>query len=275
MSIDVALPRPTRFSIGRVLGDSIKIFVRNIVGFALAALAIRLLLLLVPEIEVKTIMAGAGPSDWFSAMLSIAVGIVVASTTKAIVVFPTMQNLRGQRAAVSDLWRVVPFLPAIVAAGAILGVPSFVSPIVQKLFPGNLVVIGVTGLVVAIGTLIIILMWWIYAPTIAVEKGGVRQGLSRSRYLLNGQRWRVLALLVISSVASIAIVLVAALLAGLRLADLTSLASIQSLTPVGVVIFIAAALVTAFDGVLITVSYYHLRLEKEGAIAEDLVQVFD
>ena len=56
---------------------------------------------------------------------------------------------------------------------------------------------------------------------------------------------------------------------------MTSLASIQSLTPVGVVIFIAAALVTAFDGVLITVSYYHLRVEKEGAIAEDLVQVFD
>ena len=83
------------------------------------------------------------------------------------------------------------------------------------------------------------------------------------------------ALLVISSVASIAIVMVAALLAGLRLADLTSLASIQSLTPVGITVFIGAALLTAFDGVLITVSYYHLRVEKEGAITEDLVQVFD
>ena len=37
-----------RFTIGRALGDSIKIFGRNIVAFALAALAIRLLLLLAP-----------------------------------------------------------------------------------------------------------------------------------------------------------------------------------------------------------------------------------
>ena len=261
---------------GRALGDSIKIFVRNIVAFILVALAIRLLLLLVPEIKVEAILAGPSLSDWFSAMLSLALGIVVASTTKAVVVFPTMQNLRGQRAVISDLWRIVPFLPAIVAAGAILSLPSFASPIIQRLFPGNVAAIGVTGVVVAIVTLMFLLMWWVYAPTIAVEKGGLRQSLSRSRYLLNGQRWRVFALLVISSVASTAIVIVAALLAGMRLADLPFLASsIQSLTPVGIAIFIVGALVTAFDGVLITVSYYHLRVEKEGAITEDLVQVFD
>ena len=57
--------------------------------------------------------------------------------------------------------------------------------------------------------------------------------------------------------------------------DLSSLASVQSTSPIGIAVFVISALLGAFDGVLVTVSYYHLRVEKEGAIAEDLIQVFD
>jgi hypothetical protein len=38
-----------RFTIGRTLGDSLKIFGRNFIAFVVAALAIRLLLLVVPQ----------------------------------------------------------------------------------------------------------------------------------------------------------------------------------------------------------------------------------
>jgi hypothetical protein len=72
-------------------------------------------------------MTGASQINWFSAFASIAAAIVVTSVTKAVMVFPTMQNLRGQRATISDLWKSVPVLPAVVMAGVIFSLPSFVS----------------------------------------------------------------------------------------------------------------------------------------------------
>ena len=264
-----------RFTIGRTLGDSIKIFGRNIVAFALVALAIRLLLLLVPDGQAASVMTSATQINWFNAILSMLVAIVVGSATKAVVVFPTMQNMRGQRATISDLWRIVPFLPAIMLAGLILSLPSFVSLIIQGLFPGNAAVLGVSGFVMGVLVLVFLLMWWLYAPTIALEKGGVLQGLKRSHYLVSGQRWRVFGLLIILGLASAVAVITIALLGGLSFSDLSSLAYIRSMTPVSIAVFVFSALIGAFDGVLVTVAYYHLRVEKEGAIAEDLIQVFD
>jgi len=271
MAIDTGTPR---FTIGRTLGDSLKIFGRNIVAFALVALAIRLLLLLAPNGQAVAVMTGTAQINWFNAILSMVITVVVISATKAIVVFPTMQNLRGHRAATSDLWRSIPFLSAIMVAGVIINLPSFASLIIQGLFPGNTAAIGISGFVAGIAALVLVLMWWLYAPTIAVEKGGALHGLKRSSYLLSGQRWRVFGLLVIVGLASGLSVIAIAMLGGLRLTDLSSLASIQW-SPIGIAVFIISALIGAFDGVLITVSYYHLRVEKEGAIAEDLVQVFD
>lgn len=272
MAINTGTPR---FTIGRTLGDSLKIFGRNFIVFALVALAIRLLLLAVPQGQAAGVTTGASQINWFSAIVSTAVAIVVGSVTKAVLVFPTMQNLRGQKALVSDLWMSVPVLPAVIMAGAIFGLPSFVSLTIQGLFPGDAVVIGLSGFVVGIVALVLVFMWWLYAPTIAIERGGVLQGLRRSNYLLGGQRWRVFGLLVILGVASSVVVLSIALIGGVGLTNLASLTSISTTSPIGIAIFIFSALISAFDGVLITVSYYHLRVEKEGAITEDLVQVFD
>lgn len=275
MAIGISTPRPTAFSIGRTLGDSIKIFGRNIVAFALAALAIRLLLLLTPRGQMVAVMTESAQINWLSAVVSMLISVIVVSATKAIAVFPTMQALRGQKVAVSDLWRSLPILPAIIVAGAIINIPSFVSLIIQGLFPGNTTVIALSGFLVGIVALVLLLMWWLYAPTIAIERGGVLQGLKRSRYLLSGQRWRVFGLMVIVSVATSAIVIATALLGGMRFNQLSLLASTSPVSPIGMAIFILGALIGVFDGVLVTVAYYYLRAEKDGPIAEDLVQVFD
>jgi len=272
MAINAGTPR---FTIGRTLGDSLKIFGRNFIVFALVALAMRLLLLLVVQGQAAGVTTGASQINWFSAIVSMAVALVVASVTKAVLVFPTMQNLRGQKALVSDLWKSVPVLPAVIVAGAILSLPSFVSLAVQGLFPGDAAAMGISGVVVGIVGLVLLLMWWLYAPTIAVERGGVLHGLRRSNYLLSGQRWRVFGLLVIVGVATSAGVIAIALLGGFSITDLALLASVQSTSPIGIAFFILSAVISAFEGVLTTVSYYHLRVEKEGAITEDLVQVFD
>ena len=192
------------------------------------ALAIRLLFLLAPDKQMVAVMTGAAEMNWFNAIVSMVIAVVVISATKAIVVFPTMQNLRGHRAVVSDLWRSVPFLPAIIVAGAIINLPSFASLVVQSLFPGNAVALVAGGFVVSIVALVLLLII-----------GGI------------------------------------AFLAGFRLTDLSSLPSIRSMSPIAIAIFVTSALIGAFEGVLVTVWSYHLRVEKEGAIAEDLIQVFD
>lgn len=264
-----------RFTIGRALGDSLKIYGRNFIAFGLVALAIRLLLLLVPDGQTAGVMTSASRINWLGATLSMVAAVVAGGVTSAVVIFPTIQNLRGQRAVVSDFWRSISSLPAIIVAGALLSLPSFASLIIRGLFPGNPVVFGIGALVMGVVVLVLLLMWWLSAPAIAVEQIGAWHRLKRSRYLLGGQRWRVLGLLVIMGVSSSAIGVAIALLAGLRLTDPGTLASLRSMTPAGIAVFIVGALVSTFDGVLVTVSYYYLRVEKEGAIAEDLVQVFD
>ena len=68
MAGNIAAPR---FTIGRTLGDSINIFGRNIVAFVLAALAIRLLLLLAPPNgQAVAVMTGAAQINWFNAIAS-------------------------------------------------------------------------------------------------------------------------------------------------------------------------------------------------------------
>jgi hypothetical protein len=264
-----------RFTIGRTLGDSLRIFGRNLIAFALLALAIRLLLLLVPQDQATAAMTMAGRIDWFTATVSMAVTIVVLSATKAAMVFPTMQNLRGQRSVLSDLWKCIPFLPAIIAAEAIFTLPSIVSLAAKVLFAGNAVATGLVGFIAGIVGLALLLMWWLYPPAIAIEKGGILHGLKRSNDLLRGQRWRVFGLLVVLGIISAAVVFAIALAGGLSLGNIALLAAVTPTSPMGIAMFIFSALVSAFSGVLITVSYYHLRLEKEGAIAEDLAQVFE
>ena len=75
MAVNTGAPR---FTIGRTLGDSLKIFGRNFVAFALVALAIRLLLLLAPpQGQAAAVMTGAAQINWFNAIVSMAVAIVV------------------------------------------------------------------------------------------------------------------------------------------------------------------------------------------------------
>jgi hypothetical protein len=259
-----------RFSIGRTLKDSLRIFARNFVALAFLAFVVRLLILVAPS-DGKMLMS-AGPPHFWNSIFAMSVENIVTSITETLVVFGTLQNLRGQRASIADWWRSIPFVPLTVLGGAILGLPSFASLITRNLFPGNTVVVGLGGIVFTIISLVLLLMWCIYAPATVIEKGGLLHGLRRSRYLLSGQRWRIFGLFVIAGVVSIAITLVTALIAGV---GLTGLASVQTTSPAGIAIFVISALTLAFNGVLTTVSYYHLRVAKDGPITEDLVEVFD
>jgi len=78
-TIDVALPRITRFSIGRVLRDSFVIFGRNILLFSGAALVVRLLTLLAPA--AATVAAPDGGTNWM-AFLATGLEFVISGLTE-------------------------------------------------------------------------------------------------------------------------------------------------------------------------------------------------
>jgi hypothetical protein len=156
MAVNTGTPR---FTIGRTLGDSVKIYGRNFIAFALVALAVRLLLLLVPDGQTAGVMIDARQINWLAATLSMAAAVVAGGVMNAVVIFPTMQNLRGQEAVISDLWRSTPSLPAIIVAGAILSMPSFASLVIRDLFPGNPIVIGIGASMMGVVVLVLLLMW--------------------------------------------------------------------------------------------------------------------
>ncbi|HEY1383471.1 MAG TPA: hypothetical protein VGF43_07635 [Dongiaceae bacterium] len=59
-----------RFSIGRTLKDSVKIFIRNLILFGAIAIMVRALLLLLPKgPDVSTLLAG-GAIDWWRQLLA-------------------------------------------------------------------------------------------------------------------------------------------------------------------------------------------------------------
>jgi hypothetical protein len=261
-----------RFSIGRTLKDSVKIFIRNLILFGAIAIMVRALLLLLPKgPDVSTLLAG-GAIDWWRQLLAIALGIVILSVTRAAVVLGTFRNLRGEKASIADSVQGLRFVPLLLAAGVIINLPAVAATFERILLPQNAVAIGVGGFLSGIITLVFILMWWLYAPAIAIEKAGLFQALSRSRHLLRGRRWHIFGLLCTVGIAASVIAWGVALVAGIRMADL---ASVGPTTPVGVAIFFASALMSAFDSVLVTTVYYYLRIEKEGLITSDLAQVFD
>lgn len=271
MSVEGIASQPVRFAIGRTLKDSLNILARNFLVFVTVAAALRLLFLLLPPIDAQAILS-ATRVDWWDSVLQLSIGFLVGGVTKALIVFGTIQTLRGGCASVATVWHGIRFVPLVVIAGVVMGLPSIAATVTQNLAAGSPLVVATWQFVFAAATLALILMWWIYAPVIVAEECGLRQALRRSRQLLTGRRWKVVGLLLIVGVTTSAVVFAIAAIGGVELAQLTTFAT---MTPIGIALFAVGALLTAFNDVVVTVAYHHLRIEKEGSPPETVVQVFD
>jgi hypothetical protein len=114
-------------------------------------------------------------------------------------------------------------------------------------------------------------MWWVVVPVFVAE-GGFIGCFRRSRLLTKGNRWGILALLLITAVVEIALLLCVSGIAmpvGQAVGQAAGQAVGQALAVALVLIF------AAFAAVLKTVGYYKLRAGKEGIDPERLAAVFD
>ena len=269
MTIDVALPRATRFSIGRVLRDSFVIFGRNILLFGGVALVVRLLSLFAPV--AATIPAPDGSTNWVAFCLAKGLDTVMSGLIEAAIVFAAFQCLRGRRAGGGDVVHGLRSAVPIILAGLIYGVPLYASDVIDGMLPGEDLLVSALKLVAVVGSLVLIVIWWIYVPAIAIEGKGVLASFGRSAQLTKRRRWAIVGVIVLATIAVFVPLMVIMAAMG---ASIDALAA-GPLTPFGAVGYVFYALSTAFYTVLMTVAYFHLRIEKEGDGVEDIVRVFD
>ena len=241
--------RLTPFSPGRTLSVSLSVFARNFLPFLIITLVINL-----PYIAVQTwldaAIADAAASGESTRMAGANIAIFFVQTVtfglvQAALTYGTVQELRGQRASLGDCFRL-----GLANAGNIVG---------GALRYGLL--LGLATLLLIVPGIILYLRWWVFMPAMVVEKLPPSESFERSKMLTAGRRWALLGLSAAVFVVEIGVFIgVAMVIEGIVL---------------DIVFTLLGILVTAFSSVIAAVGYYHLRVEKEGAMIDDIAKVFD
>ena len=243
------------FGVGRVLGTSSAVLFRNFISFGVLALVLNLLPLLVDlagggGFESATGLSDSGDhSTWVFKILSWFVGVVVSGLVTAALSYGVFQNLRGE--------------PAGIVSCLSNGFASILPVVVASLVFGILIVLGMVLFVIP--GILIWLAYLLFVPAIVVEKRGIIDSFNRSAFLTKGRRWAILgAWLVFGVVAmlGLALLMVVARLVSSGIALL-------------VLAYVWQALITAFSAVMTAVSYYYLRVDKEGVAIDEIAAVFD
>lgn len=261
MSIEVALPRPTRFSVGRALGESVVVFARNIVWLVPLSCAARAVVLLASEP-----VDDGGSIDWWTLGLDELTNWFASSLADAAIILVILQILRGHRPSIGNLTAGFRFIIPLTVAYAIVGLPWTVSAVVERLWESDGLASFARWLIFYVVAMYFYVRWAISTQAIVIDRIGPLAGLVRSARLTNGRRWATFGLIVIPSIFFIVLNVGVAFLSGMLamtewLADLID--------------YLVAAASTAYFTVLTTILYYDLRREKEGADSGELARVFD
>jgi hypothetical protein len=262
MSLQAALPRPTRFSIGRALGDSIGIFVRNVIWLMPVAYAARAVSLLAPE------PAGEGsPPDWPGLLLGDLTGTLASALADAAIILGILQILRGHRASIGDMIAGFRSILPIAVATTIINLPWTVLAIVDQLWEsGGATESIVRGLLVYAIAFVFYVYLAVATQAIVIERIGPVAGLVRSVRLTRGRRWAIFGLTMIPFVIVMILYGAAAMVPEVVAADQWLIDALD---------YFIFATSTAYFAVLTTILYYDLRREKEGADSGELAHVFD
>jgi hypothetical protein len=244
-----------QFRIGAIVRASLVILRNNVVPFGILYLAVNA----TSSIYALTL---AGTADVDTSLgvnlLTLAeafVGIVVG----AAVTYATVQELRGRRVDLAEF-----FGRGLAQGGAAIRV---------ALLSGVLLILALVALIIP--GLVLYTMWWVAIPVAVIERPGAVASLRRSAELTKGVRWRIFALIVgfLFAVLGGGLLIVAVILVG---AELSAGIGVVALDWVSIIAgWILSAVLMATQAVLIAVSYYHLRVAKEGVGIDEIAAVFD
>ena len=173
--------------------------------------------------------------------------MVTQSLANGAVIYGVVQQLRGRTFSVADsiqiaLRRFLPMLGVAICTSVAIALGAFL-----------LVVPGI----------ILMCMFYVSIPACIAEQRGVFASMSRSQFLTEGHRWQVFGTVMLIAVASGALEGIAGTI-------------FEQAGEIGTLIVQAlGAIPDSFNGVLVGVFYYELRVAKEGIDIDHIASVFD
>jgi uncharacterized membrane protein len=173
---------------------------------------------------------------------------MLSTLSYAIILHAAFQDMRRRRVRLAESLNV--------------GLRRFLPLIGLAFVAGFLVVLGLILLIIP--GLILYTMWFVGVPACVVERRGPWTSLRRSRELTKGYRWKLFGLALLLLVANLGGSVIQIVLTALA----------------GPIVGVTGQLIwsgiwAAFSAIVITVTYYDLRVVKEGVDIDQIAAVFD
>jgi hypothetical protein len=248
------VPAAGEFRVGLVFSRAWAVLSGNVTKFLplTAILALPNLTALIPGISDGTAVRNAPPSFDAGAIMAIVasaiVWIILNVITEATVLYGAFQAMRSRPVEIGEsfkkgLARVVPIIGLSICLGltVVLGAVALIAP-----------------------AFILMSMYFVALPACVVEGLGPFKSMGRSSILTKGHRWKIFG-----------IWLVLAIVGGVVSAIIGSVLSVGGVLLAVIGRMVWAALMGAYQSIVVAVVYHDLRVAKEGVDIEHIASVFD
>lgn len=165
-----------------------------------------------------------------------------------VVSLPRMLIALGLMIAVLGVFGLMMAILGILSLPLRLASPAVASAVISLLF--------------LLRMLVLYARFYLTIPATVVEGVGAGEAIQRSKDLTEGSQWRIAGMLALVWIGEFAAQHVAPRL-------------VPGLVPRVVATWVGLVVVTAFDAVLMTVTYHDLRVAKEGIGTDELTRVFE
>jgi hypothetical protein len=234
------------FRVGRVFDRTSSVYTRNFLIFTLVPLVAYLPTLLFPTRAGGMAYQNGG---WVIGLLAIILTVMLGLLSQAILVYGSFQDMRGKQVDIGESFNV--------------GIGRLVPILGLTILEGLCIMVGFMLLFVP--GLILVTMWFVSVPVCVVERRGPWQSLVRSGELTKGHRWKIFGIVLLLYLASAIVGYI-----------LTSVLGAIG----GTILAMMATLIWngvwgAFFAIFVVVTYYELRVAKEGIDIEQIASVFD
>jgi hypothetical protein len=236
------------FRLADVFSKAVAVFGRRFGPFVVLTV-IAQIPLYVAAFTIGTPEAGrASTASAVSIAVSALLTVVCSSIASGAIIYGVVQDLRGRIFSIADSVQIAirRFLP-MVGVAICTGILTFLGAIL----------LVVPGIIVAC-------MYYVSMPACIAERAGVFESMSRSAFLTKGYRWQVFGMFLLILVGGF----ILGAIAGLVFAFTGRVGLQVASQAVNVV-------VGAFNGVIVGVFYYQLRVAKEGVDIDKIASVFD
>jgi len=268
-SIAAAYVATNDFRVGSVIRRSGAVLSRHFLTFLIVAVTAESPTLLMVYMQPTELI---GPSEAFSlglvATLVDLLLMVLGTLSYAIILHAAFQDMRRRPVSLAESVKVGSsrFLPLIGIAFVqkFVILPGMILLTIPVLFLYEMWFVGLL-LFLIIPSSLLYTMWFVGVPACVVERLGPWTSLRRSRELTKGFRWRVFAL-------ALPLFVVNAGSSNVIEPVLTAIA-VPIVGLAGQLIW--AGVTAAFTSIVFAVTYYDLRVIKEGVDIEQITAVFD